>query len=133
MMTLTRTDTDDSITLPGGLLWVDKNDWSEVIDTAERTVTGHLVIEPWTRIKGRPITFESESEECGLMLKADAEALQAWTAIAGLEMELDTGDEAFDVMFRQDEEAGLTARLVFGRGLPLARQFMHVTIRLRTI
>lgn len=133
MIKLTRTDTSAEIVLHRDLLWTDRHDWSTVVDVEERTVTGALIVEPWERAGGRPITLASESSEFGLVTRSVVESLAAWQAVPGLEMTLNYHGESYDVMFRLGDDGGaVRASPVFQAGPPAAGDLMMLTLRLRT-
>ena len=115
------------------LLWTDRNDWSPVVESAERTVTGSLVVEPWTRTGGRPITLESESDEFGVLPRQIVDSLQAWAAIPGLTLTLDWHGESLGVMFRQAAGPAISARPIHPAGAPQSSDYMTLTLRLRTL
>ena len=132
-ITLTRDDTSATIELGRDLVWTDRHDWSPVVDSEERTVTGGLVVEPWVRDGGRPITLASDSNDFGLLRRATVETLDAWAGEAGLEMVLDFHGEVHDVMFRHNDSAAVSAVAAFNAGAPTPFDWMVLTLRLRTL
>lgn len=58
------TITLEGITLPSDLEWQDEFDWTPVAQVSERTLTGKMVIEEATKIKGRPITLVGGDNAC---------------------------------------------------------------------
>ena len=121
------------IALHRDLHWTDQHNWSPIVDAEERTVTGGLVVEPWTKDGGRPITLESPTSDFGLVTRAVVDALGVWGAIADLEMELDYHGDQFDVMFRNDSAAAVTAQQVWVAGPPTGSDLMTLNLKLRTL
>ncbi len=55
----------DATELPDDLHWSNEYDWSATEQAEEYTVTGALILEPSTRLSGRPITLTSGSSPPG--------------------------------------------------------------------
>lgn len=132
-ITLTRDDTSAVIQLGKDLIWVDEHLWSPMLDVAERTVTGALVVETWEMVAGRPISLESDGEDFGLLPRSTVESLRIWEAVAGLEMTLDYHGQSIAVMFRRLDRPAIEARPIHSAGAPQASDLMTVTINLRTL
>ncbi|PWV65997.1 hypothetical protein [Plasticicumulans acidivorans] len=49
----------DGIVLPDDTLWTDEltGDWSPVVESVDRDITGSLIVEPFTLSAGRPVTL----------------------------------------------------------------------------
>lgn len=91
-----------SLTLPEGLYWSDKYDWTPVDQSIEITLTGTLLIEEAAQLAGREITLIGGRNYCWA-LQAFIDDLYALTQTAGLVMTLDlAGDGAHQVMWRRD-------------------------------
>jgi len=134
MITVTRTDTAAVITLGRDLVWIDQHDWSPIVDSEERTVTGGLVVEPWTRDGGRPITLASVDDELGLVARSTVESLEDWVAVPGLGLSLDLHGQIMSAAFRLSGGAAVTARRVAPTaGPPGADDWLALTLRLRTL
>lgn len=50
----------DDLVLSQNLVWIDRNGWNPVSQSATPTVTGALVIEPGKLTEGRPITLSRD-------------------------------------------------------------------------
>jgi hypothetical protein len=50
------------VTLPGDLRWADEFAWSPVVQSAEYSLTGALIVQTATRLAGRPITLEAQRD-----------------------------------------------------------------------
>jgi hypothetical protein len=133
MITLTRDDTSASIQLGNDLVWTDQASWSPVVDAEERTVTGALVVEPWTMVAGRPVTLESDGDDFGLVVRSQVDTLLAWSAVAGLTLQLDYHGLVLPVMFRHQDGAAVMADPIFPAGAPSAGDRMTLTLKLRTL
>ena len=75
-ITLTNLTTSATLTLNPDLKWTDENNWNPVEQTAERTITGALVVQVGAMVAGRPITLEPEDDESAWMSRADVEQLR---------------------------------------------------------
>lgn len=110
-MSITISDGITTVTLHPDLLWADENSWNPVEQTAERTLTGGLIVSAALRDGGRPITLEPENDESGWMTRATVEALRNWAAVPGKELTLTLRSVAYTVLFRH-QDGGLDARPV---------------------
>ncbi|MBB3192043.1 hypothetical protein [Halomonas cerina] len=105
---ITLTHAGGVITLPEDLAWPDEFDWSPVVASEQRTLTGALIVQNSRRQSGRPITLESAG--ASWFPRASVEALQAiqqadaTTVAAGdpvAPMTLDLHGRAFSVTWRR--------------------------------
>jgi len=109
---LTRTDTSATIILPDDLFWQDEA-WSPVVQSAERSLTGALILQEATRVAGRPITLSGYSGQGGqgsAITKAKGDELLAWAAIACLPMTLERLGVTYNV--RWNHASGSPVSLV---------------------
>jgi len=101
------------IRLPQDLEWVDEFSWAPVQQTIETTLTGALVIQESTQLRGRPITLQGK-DDMGWIQRSVGEQLLQLRDTAGCTMVLSyekyvdsayTGNVLFqyDVMFRHYE------------------------------
>ena len=51
-----------TVTLPGDLRWADEFAWSPVVQSAEYSLTGALIVQTATKLAGRPITLEAQRD-----------------------------------------------------------------------
>lgn len=51
-----------AITLPSGLAWGDEFDWTPVEQSSDYSLTGALILQTATKLKGRPITLVGQSD-----------------------------------------------------------------------
>jgi hypothetical protein len=108
-MSVTLSDGTTTVTLHPDLLWSDEFNWHPVEQSAQRTVTGALIVQVATRVAGRPITLEPEDDSSAWMLRSVVEQLRNWAAVPGQELELTLRGVARDVVFRHQDGAGLEA------------------------
>jgi len=98
------TMTLDSITLPAGLVWSDKYNWTPVSQSVDISLTGALVIQEAAQLAGRPITLAGGDQFCWAP-RADIDALYATLQTAGATMTLDLGaDGSHQVIWRRDAQ-----------------------------
>jgi len=97
------TTTLDAITLSENLLWAGRNNWTPVTQATERSLSGALIVQTATVIKGQKISLKGESNT-GWMPRSLVEAIQAKLAIPGLQMTLVYKGTTLTVIF--DHEAG---------------------------
>ena len=94
-----------TVTLPPDLRWSDEIGWTSVQRTAERSLTGALIIQEGVKLKGRPITLEAKSEEQGYvwMDRTTLLALKTLEETPGWSGTLTLADaRTFTVSFRED-------------------------------
>ncbi|MET3999653.1 hypothetical protein [Marinobacterium sp. MBR-109] len=89
----------NGITLPSHLLWLDEFDWLPIAHSSERSLTGKMLIEEASLIKGRPITLESD-----WATRAVIEQLYALASQPNQTHTLDIDGRVFTVMFRHGEQ-----------------------------
>lgn len=105
MITLTRNDTQDKLTLPSNLRWIDEHDWSPLVQSAPQySLGGALIIQQGTRLAGRPITLGGEDNHNWLP-RTLLQILHEWAAVPELDMTLDYRGRRFNVIFRAHDHA----------------------------
>lgn len=98
-----------TVALPDDLYWVDEFTWQPVVQTAERTITGALVLQQAARVAGRPITLRSFSESSGWVTRDSMTVLREWASVPQCEMVLSYRDTLFQVTWRHHEGSALDA------------------------
>jgi len=121
------------VELHADLYWSDENNWQPVEQTAQRTITGALIISSATRLAGRPITLEPEDDSSAWMSRATIDQLRNWAAVAGQQMILTLRGQARTVIFRHHDGAGLDARPVVHYSDVDNADFYRATLRLMEI
>ena len=133
-MSLTLADVSTTLALNPDLYWSDENNWHPVEQTADRTITGALIVQAAGRVAGRPVTLEPQDDSAAWMTLADVEDLRNWAAVPGKTMTLTLRGEAREVIFRH-QDGGFEARPViqYRDGHELPADFYLCTIRLMEI
>lgn len=107
----------ESLTLSHDLLWTDEHAWSPVVQEAEYTLTGALLIETATRQAGRPITLEPPDDSMAWHMRSIVDTLRAWAAEPGQQFLLTLDDgRSFTVIFRHQDAPAIESTPV--RGFP---------------
>lgn len=104
-MSITLTHEAESLELPGGLQWLDR-DWSPVVQSVTPCFGGQLVIDSFAFLSGRPITLQSGPDYAYLSADQCAK-LREWASIPALTMTLSglRGEPVLTVVFRHEETA----------------------------
>lgn len=110
-MSITLTDGTTSVTLNPDLFWSDEHNWNPVEQTAERTLTGALLVSSAFLTAGRPITLEPEDDSSAWMPRSAVDALRNFAAVPGKELTLTLRSVARAVIFRH-QDGGFSARPV---------------------
>lgn len=109
-MSITLTVGATALPLNEALYWADENDWHPVEQTAERTITGAMVVSASARVAGRPITLRPEDDRSGATDLATLTQLRNWAAVPGQVMELTLRGVSRSVIFRHQDGAAVEAR-----------------------
>lgn len=100
MITLAYDTTE--IELPAGLIWEDEFTWTPVIQKAEVSVNGVLIVQEGAQQGGRPITLAGGDDACWIP-RTDLLALYATMQAAEQAMTLTLHDaREFSVVWRRD-------------------------------
>lgn len=129
-MTITLTVGGTVATLPEDLLWSDETQWSPVLQSAEHTLTGALIVSVAQRLAGRPITLQPPDESAAWMSRAVLEQLLTWAAIPGQQMVLGMRAVNRTVMWRHQDAPALSAEPVVHFSDVDAADFYLTTLRL---
>lgn len=108
-MTIILTDGVTSLDLSPDLYWSDENNWHPVEQTTQRSLTGALIVSSATRLKGRPITLQPQTESEAWMTRATLDALRNWGAVAGQVLTLTLRSKSYSVVFRHHEPPAIDA------------------------
>lgn len=133
---ITLSDGVTTLTLDPDLQWTDEFDWYAIEQTAERGLTGALIIDVGERQGGRPITLAPPDSNAAWMPRATVTQLQAWEAEPELELALDLRGVEYSVAFRRWDGAPIEAEPVVFVANPSAGGFGDsylVTLRLVTL
>jgi hypothetical protein len=121
----------DAVTLPDDLIWTDEFTWSPINSAEKYTLTGALIIESGTKLKGRPITLDGDDGAAWI----DRATLLALNALvtANAIMTLTTNDGAsYQVVF-DNKSNPLQAKPVIDYNLPISADFYTLNIKLMEV
>jgi hypothetical protein len=115
--------------------WSEEHSWQAVIQTAQRSITGALIVQTGQMLLGQPITLHPPDESSAWMSGATLAVLRSWANVAGRVMSLSIGGVTKNVMFRHQDGPGVEAvPVVFYRADDVeTTDFYLVTIRLQEI
>ena len=128
-MNITLSDGVTVITLSPDLRWIDWHDWHPVEQMAERTITGALVIEPQTRVGGRPITLAPDADNSGAMQLDVLQQLTVWAGIPGQQLTLTMAGYSRTVVFRHHDDTGMSAKPFVFFNDPVSTDYFLTTLR----
>jgi hypothetical protein len=132
-MSITLTYAGTTLALHEDLYWSDENNWAPVEQTAQRTLTGALIVSAAARIAGRPITLEPIDDDSAWMPRATVDQLRAWAAVPGREMSLSLRGVNYAVIFRHHDGAGIEAAPVVFFNDVRSADLYRVTLRFMEI
>lgn len=130
MITLTVGAT--TLTLPPDLDWTDEYAWAPVVQEANYSLTGALVVESATRQTGRPITLEGDDDRAWVT-RATLDTLRAWAAQPGLVLTLSLRGATRPVMFRHQDAPVLETAMILFYGDPTAGNYYRITLKLMEV
>lgn len=128
-MPITLADLSTTLTLNEDLYWTDENSWHPVQQSAERTITGALVVSASEMVGGRPITLEGEDDASGWMTHATIEQLRNWAAVPGKTLTLTMRGVARTVMFRHQDGQAVEASPVVHYSDVVSSDYYRATLR----
>lgn len=111
-MSITLTFGATALPLSEDFYWSDENAWVPVEQTAQRTVTGALIVSVATRIGGRPVTLVPDDGGgllSGYTKRATLDTLRAWASVPGREMVLNLRGVNMAVIFRHQDGNAIDA------------------------
>ena len=108
-MSITLSDGATTLALHPDLYWSDEHNWFPVEQTAQRTITGALIVSVATRLAGRPVTLQPEDDSSAWTTRADLDQLRHWAAGAGRVLQLTLRGSTRDVMFRHPDNNAVEA------------------------
>lgn len=132
-MSITLSDGATTLALHPDLYWSDEHNWFPVEQTAQRTITGALIVSAATRIAGRPVTLQPEDDRSAWTPRADLDQLRHWAAGAGRVLQLTLRGSTRDVMFRHQDNNAVEATPVQHLNDTQPGDWFLVTVRLMEI
>lgn len=109
-MAITLSDGTTTVDLNEDLFWSDENNWHPVAQTAQRSLTGALIVQAAALLKGRHITLEPETDDSGALTLEVLEQLRNWAAVPGQQLTLTLRGVARTVIYRHHDGEAITAR-----------------------
>lgn len=122
-----------TITLHSDLQWVDENQWNEVEQSVERTITGAMIVSSAARQAGRPITLQPPDDQSAWMAASTVAALRNFAGVPGRVMTLTLGGQSRSVIFRHHDGIALEASPIVFYNDQQSTDWFKVTIRLMEI
>lgn len=119
-----------TVVLSDDLFWADENNWNPVEQTAQRTITGALIVQSAQRVGGRPITLQPIDESSAWLSRDIIDQLRNLAAVAGRELTLTLRGTNYDVIFRHQDGAAVDAKPVVFYRDEVAGDFYLATLRL---
>ena len=132
-MAITLSDGVTTLDLHPDLYWVDEFEWQPVEQSAERTITGAVVLNTATRIAGRNITLAPVDDSSAWMSRTIVEALNAWANVAGKQLVLTIRGTSYDVVFRHQDSPALDIKPVVHYNDTNGSDWYYATIRFMEI
>lgn len=125
-------DQFDAIILPPDMAWTDEFEWTPVVQDANHTLTGALIVECAEKQTGRPITLQSGDDRAWIT-GDKLQLLQTWAARAGGYFGLVIRGQMRTVIFRHQDAPALEAEPVMFHGDEPGTGEFKVTIKLQEI
>lgn len=98
--------------LPDSIQWIDRWEWSPVVQETARTLGGTAVFWSQPLSGGRPITLEAE-EPVAWLTTQQVEAVVAMAAQAGAIFTLDWDGDVIPVLFRHQDPPAIQFKAIW--------------------
>lgn len=131
-MSITLSDGTVTLALPPDLEWVDELAWSPLVQKADYSITGAVLVQQATRVQGRPVTLTG-GDGFAWISRATLDALKTWEATPGKTLTLTIRGASRSVIFRAHEPPAVDGAPIVPFNSPDATDFYAVTIRLMEI
>jgi hypothetical protein len=128
-MSITLAYSTTTLTLPDDYFWQDENAWHPVEQTAQRTITGSVVISAAQRLGGRPITLQPLDDSTAWMPYSMLSTLRSWAAVAGRVMNLTIRGVSRSVVFRHHDGSAIEATPIVHYSDVQSADFYLVTLK----
>lgn len=132
-MSITISDGVTAVDLHPDLLWSDEFNWNPVEQTAERTITGAMVVSAATRVAGRPITLEPQDDSSAWISRSTIAQLRNWCETPGRVLSLTLRGATRDVIFRHHDGTAVEAKPVVHFADVQDLDWYRLTLRLMEI
>lgn len=130
---ITLADGSTTLTLNPDLYWADEFGWNQVEQSAERTITGALIVQAAGKTIGRPITLQPEADSDSWMSRDVLAQLRNFAAEPGKEMTLTLRGTSRTVIFRHQDGVAVEARPVVHFSDALGSDNYLVTLRFQEV
>jgi len=120
-----------SVDFSDDLTWTDEYEWHPVSQTAQRTITGALIVSSSSLTGGRPITLAPD-EQGPWHSRAQVDALRNLAAAPGQVLTLTLRGQNYSVIFRHQDSGGaaVDAKPIIPFNLPVDADYYQVALRL---
>lgn len=126
----TLSDGTTTVTISDDLFWSDEHEWNPVEQTAERTITGALIVQAAANVAGRPITLQPDEKNDTWHSREVIDQLRNFAAVPGLEMTLTLRGTPHEVIFRHHDGVAVEATPVVHYSDVQAEDNYLLTLRL---
>ncbi len=125
------TITLDAITLPEDLVWSNEYNWSPVVQTAKKSVTGAIIVQEAIQQKGRSIIL-SGAQNSAWVDRATLDALQVKSNTVDLAMALVHNGNSYTVMFDRssNSDTGISVTEIYPVANPTSDHVYQITLKL---
>jgi len=118
----------NTIILPEDLIWVDEFDWQQTAESKEYSLSGSLLVDTGTKLKGRMITLQGEVD-AGWITRTDILLLQT-LANTNATMTLTLNDSrTFQVRFDYNAKS-VEGKPIVDYSTPAGADYYQIILRL---
>ena len=129
-MQLIRKTTSEAIQLEDGFFWSDEN-WAEIQQNQEYSVSGALIVQEGRKQAGRPITLQPANKTKGWIKLRDLNLLRQWQNLQEqftLQFQWPHDQRSFNVIFNHKDDA-LESSTIKGTPATSLDTYFNVTMR----
>ena len=129
-MKLIRKTTSEAIQLEDGFFWSDEN-WAEIQQNQEYSVSGALIVQEGRKQAGRPITLQPANKTKGWIKLRDLNKLRLWQNLQEqftLQFQWPHDQRQFNVIFNHKDNA-LESSTIKGTPATSLDTYFNVTMR----
>ena len=129
-MKLIRKTTSEAIQLEDGFFWSDEN-WAEIQQNQEYSVSGALIVQEGRKQAGRPITLQPANKTKGWIKLRDLNQLRQWQNLQEqftLQFQWPHDQRRFNVIFNHKDNA-LESSTIKGTPATSLDTYFNVTMR----
>ena len=129
-MQLIRKTTSEAIQLEDGFFWSDEN-WAEIQQNQEHSISGALIVQEGRKQAGRPITLQPANKTKGWIKLRDLNQLRQWQNLQEqftLQFQWPHDQRQFNVIFNHKDGA-LESSTIKGTPATSLDTYFNVTMR----